>query len=294
MPDRNIVFYAAEDADPRRPFDCETAVAQINQLDESLWIVDDHDLRMAVIVDKNGDPGQPVCLRFLRIRDDRPFVIGPDRDPRLIDIEQDDRVTDFTYAMIWPDGYMAAISSRDAPNIKFLATYFRATSQQRCRVVNLYASDTVQRLKQLRKRGLTKALVKIHTATAEQIELDEKLRGFRAFFAAGRATEAVTIDITLSVDRKRDRYLHKDIGRGVQQLATYGDLVDQLIVTGEDDDGVRHEINLKKQRIATEISYLQTESPEQILRAPRGRTSGGREPRAWRTVARQSRPTGLR
>ncbi|MDO8211011.1 hypothetical protein [Conexibacter sp. CPCC 206217] len=260
---RRIVFYAVEDLDPETPFDIEAALDPINDLEERVWVVSDHGLLMAVIVDEIGEGDEPSCFRFLRIRDDRPYIIGPDREPELVEIEQDYRVTDFTYAMLWPDGFLGAISSRDAPVIKYLSTYFSKTTRQRCRIENIYASDVVQRFKKLKKR-LTKATVKIGTAEAEQMEADEELKGFKAFFVAGRESEAVTVNVELSVDRKRDRFLHKSVAAGVGRLATYGDLVDALVIVGEDAQGRRQELDMKRQRIFRRVLYEQTDTNDMM------------------------------
>jgi hypothetical protein len=266
MPERNVYFYATEDADQQTPFDRVGAASPINALSDADWMVNEHDIVMAVLVDQVGDGTNPTWLRFLRLRDDRPYQMGRDRQPRFVDLAEDARVTEFTFMVLWPDGYMAALSSRDAPHTKYLATYFDRTSGQKCRIVDLYASDVVQRLEELKKGGLTRAEVKVRTAKVQQIEDDEQIRGFKPFWVAGRGQEAVTVKVELSVDRSRDRFLATEVVEEVQHLVSYGDLIDGLKVAGRNGDGKRDEINLKKERRSTEINFEETAAATEIYR----------------------------
>jgi hypothetical protein len=258
--DRNIVFYAVENVDGKSAFDRLAATRGVNDLDEAVWVVEAHDIKMGLIVDQVGDDVKPTRCRFLRIRDDRPYVISPDRQLSLIEIEENHRVTEFTHVILWRDGYLGARASRDAPPIKYLSTYFAAVAQEHCEIVNLYASDVIQRLKEMKGRGLKKVQIKVRTATAMQLEQDEKLKWFKPFFVAGRETEAVTVDIGLSVDRARNKTLESGLGDATERLASYGDLVERLIVTGKDAQGNTQVINLKEQRIALPFPYSDAQS----------------------------------
>lgn len=265
---RRVVFYGVEDVDGRPEFDPVAALSPLGDLSDEDWTVHEHNTTMAVIVDHVGTKTSPSHLRFLRLRDDRPYQMGRDRQPRLIDLEEDSRVTEFTFVVIWPDGFAAALSSRDAPSIKYLSTYFARTSGQQCVIADLFSTDVVQRLRRLLKTGggLTKASVKVQTAVAQQIENDEQLRGFSSFWKSTRGFEAVTAEVTLSVDRKRDRFLDPGVGAEIEHLVSYGDLIDTMVVKGKDPAGHRDEINLKTERRSLHIAYDERSSVGEIYR----------------------------
>jgi len=169
--------------------------------------------------------------------------------------------------MIWPDRYMAAISSRDAPGHKKLGTYFLSTSGQATQIVNLFRPDLPQRLRAIRANGLRKAQLKIQTSFLQQRLIDENRTGFGQLLRAGRESEAATIGIELSVGKRgRDARLNDEIGAGMSYLADNVDLVESLHVKGRNEEGEIEEINLKQERIKAPIEIAYGTSNDDVYR----------------------------
>lgn len=258
MAERQVVFYACQDFPELPAFDARAAVAEINKLSDQDWRVVDGDSHIAVIVDSTGSKTAPIQLRLLRIRPDAPFRLTAARKLTPVNVAKNESITEFTWAMIWPDKYMGAISSRDAPGHKKLADYFFATGDQGTHIVNLFRPDMVKRLKELRANGLRQVQVKVRTSEFQQKEFDEKRTGFGQFFKAGGGTDAATIGVDLSVGRSGpDAKLSNEIGAGVSYLADHVDAVESLHVKGFNKHGEVETINLKQERVklATEIAY---------------------------------------
>lgn len=258
MAERQVVFYECLDFPEAEPFDSVAAVAEINALADGDWRVVDGDSHMAVIVDNDGSDGKPIRLRLLRIRPDAPFRLTAARKLTPVEVEADESITEFTWLVIWPDRFMGAVSSRDAPGHKKLGEYFFATGDQAVHIVNLFRPDMVQRLKELRDNGLRQVQVKVQTSKFQQKEFDEKRTGFGQFFKAGGGTDAASIGVDLSVGRSGpDAKLSDEIGAGVSYLAEHVDAVESLHVKGYNKHGAIETINLKQERIkeAVEITY---------------------------------------
>jgi hypothetical protein len=169
VPERQVVFYAYEDVEDAEPFDRLAAVSGINRLDDADWRVPDidGDSEVGVIVDQVGDAKKPSRLRFLRIRPDAPFVLSAARKLTPVQVREDERISEFTHVVLWADGYMGAISSRDAPSHKHLSHYFEETSGQMMHVVNLFDPDTLKRLRELKKYGLRNVKVKLKNSEVD-------------------------------------------------------------------------------------------------------------------------------
>jgi hypothetical protein len=251
MPDRTVVFYECQDIENRDPFDRVAAVSGINNLSDKDWRVPHYsgDGELAVIVDQVGDGRTTSHLRFLRIRPDAPFILSAARELSPVEVEQDERISEFTHLVIFPDGFMGAITSRDAPQHKWLGYYFQQACDQDTHIVNLYRSDVVQRLKQLKKGGLSAVSVKVRTSEIEQIANDEQAKGFKQILNAGKGTAAVTIGVQLSVGR-HNTHLSDGIAAEAVHLGENADMLEQMIVRGKDEDGVRDTINMKAERVA--------------------------------------------
>jgi hypothetical protein len=224
LAERQIIFYACEDYPELPSFDLQAAVSGINKLSDDEWRIVDGESHIAVIVDSPGSQTTPAKLRLLRIRADAPFRLTAARKLTPVKVAQNESITEFTWVLIWPDRYMGAISSRDAPGHKKLANYFLGTSDQGTKIVNLFRPDIAQRLKILRSNGLRKVQVKIRTSTLQQKDFDAKKTGLSAFFNAGKPTEAASIGVELSVGRSGvDAKLSDEIGAGVSYLSDHVD-----------------------------------------------------------------------
>jgi hypothetical protein len=263
--ERQIVFYECQDFPEADSFDLAAAVAVVNGLGDADWRQIDGDDQLAVIVDKEPEGKKPAHLRLLRIRPDAPFRLTAARKLSPVEIEEDERFTEFTWAAIWPDGFMGAVSSRDAPSHKKLGDYFFATSEEATHIVNLFRPDMVERLKELTENGLRQVQVKVRTSQIKQKEFDEKRTGFRQFWRAGNGTDAATIGVDLSVGRAGpDAVLAKEIGSGVTYLAEHIEAVESLHVKGYNNSGEIETINLKQERLKQPIEITPTSANNDV------------------------------
>jgi hypothetical protein len=267
VPDRTVVFFKALDVEGQAPFDRLVAVDDVNDLDADRWVVSYGGILMGVLVDEKGTDKAPTRLRFIRIRDTTPYVLDQKRQLALFPLDEGNQWAEFTHVVMWPDGFLGARSSRDAPVIKWLSQYFSATSGEHCQIVNIYAIDVVDQVKELAKAGgLTKVTSKIHTSEAEQLMKDDKLSHFQSFWAAGKDTEAITIEVTISVDRTKKK-LAKEVAEEAIRLASFDDMVDRLIISGRDAAGATQTVNLKEQRITQPIGWSDGDSNKQAYDA---------------------------
>ncbi len=268
MAERQVVFYKCQDVNRKPAFSRLAAVSGINALGDEEWRVPDGLSQLAVIVDQPGTASRPTHLRLLRIRADRPFKLSAARKLSPVEVAANEDITEFTWAVIWKDNYLAAISSRDAPAHKRLATYFHETSAQETHIVNLFQPDIVEKLHELRQHGLRKVLVKIHRSEARQIERDQRVKGFKNIMKAGRATGAATIGIELGVGRSgASAILGSELGRSTENLAThYIDAVESMYVRGYDRNGEVRELNMKAERIRGAIDIGNATSDSDVYR----------------------------
>jgi hypothetical protein len=268
MAERQVAFYECQDVQNRAPFDRRMAVAGINGLSDAAWRVVDGDSDLAVIVDAAGTSSQPTHIRLLRIRPDRPFKLSAARQLTPVEVAENESITEFTWAVLWPDNFLAAVSSRDAPGHKKLGVYFRETSRQATHIVNLFQPDVVQKLKELRTHGLRQLQVKVQTSHLQQIEADGAIKGWAALFKAGKGTDAGTIGIELSVGRAGpDATLDRDLGAGAEQLSEYVDYLESMSVKGRDAHGEIQTINMKHERITSPIEIDGGTSNDAVYRA---------------------------
>jgi hypothetical protein len=265
MAERQVVFYECQDFPEVDPFDLAAALADINDLDDLEWRQVDGDSHLAVLVDKPSSGNKPAHLRLLRIRPDAPFRLTATRNLSPVEIEEDEDITEFTWAVIWPDRFMGAVSMRDAPGHKKLGDYLYATSDQATHIVNLFRPDMVERLRELTGNGLRQVQVKVRTSKFQQKELDERRTGFAQFVKAGTGTDAATIGVDLSVGRSGpDAKLAHEIGSGVVYLAEHIDAVESLHVKGVNDEGEIETINLKQERLKGPIEITSTSANKDV------------------------------
>jgi hypothetical protein len=272
MPERKVVFYECQDIEGSPPFDRLAAVAVINDLDDTEWKVDDYDgnSQFGVIVDQVGTKDKPTQLRFLRIREDAPFVLSAARELTPVEVEEDERISEFTYMVIWPDQFMGAISSRDAPSHKRLALYFDVATDEYVHIVNLFAPDALKRLRDLVKNNEMRNIkVKFQMSELDHIASAKKVRGFGNLLNAGKGTEAVTIGIEVGVGRSRAISLDPELAEGAVDLAEMGDQLEQMIVKGRDKHGEIQTINMKRERVSEEIEMADGASNAVIYAAIR-------------------------
>lgn len=255
MAERQVVFYACRDIEGKPAFDPVAALEPINELEDDDWRVPDGDSDLAVIVDKIGSKTTPSRLRLLRIRSDAPSKLTALRELTPVEVAENEAITEFTWAMLWPDGFLAGVSSRDAPPHKRLATYFRETSGQETHIVNLFQPDILDKLKELREHGLRRVQLKLSNSEAKQLEEDEGAKGFHNILKANRASKAATIGIDLSVGRSGAKaILSNKIGKSAVVVAEdFIDGVESMHIRGYDKNGTVRELNMKQERIRWSI-----------------------------------------
>jgi hypothetical protein len=263
LAERKVVFYECQSIEGRPDFDCRAAVADINDLDDDEWRVPDGDSDFAVLVDRKRSA--PYKLRLLRIRSDAPFLLNEARELSPAEIARNQSFTEFTWAMVWDDGVMAAISSRDAPSHKRISYYFERTSGQITHVVNLFRPDLPERLREMRGRGLRSVQLKIKTSELERLRADERVRGWGQILRAGRETEAASIGIELGVGRSgHDAELSDEIGAGAEELAEQIDHLESMNVKGIGPDGKVERINIKQERLTRPAMIVGGQSNREV------------------------------
>lgn len=263
MAERKVVFYECQSIEGKTEFDCKTAVSEINDLEDDEWRVADGASDFAVLVDRKRST--PYKFRLLRIRSDAPFLLNAARELTPAQIERNQRFTEFTWAIVWDDGIMAAVSSRDAPSHKRISYYFERTSGQLTHVVNLFRPDLPERLREMRERGLRSVQFKITTSELEKLQADERVRGWGQLLRAGRETEAASIGIELGVGRSgRDAELSDDLGIGTEQLAEQIDHLESMHVRGIGSDGKVERINIKQERLTRPIEIVRGQTNREV------------------------------
>lgn len=269
MPERQVVFYECQNVEDCEDFDRVAAVTGINDLDDEDWRVADYDgsSEFGVIVDQVGNATKPSRLRFLRIRDDTPFVLSAARKLTPVEVKEDERISEFTHVVIWPDGFLGAISSRDAPSHKRLSLYFDGAADQYTHIVNLFDPDAIKRLRELKKYGLRNVKVKLRNSELKQIEEDEGVRGFGNLFKAGKGTDAITVGIELGVGRSHSMSLDPELAAGAVELAEMGDHLESMVVRGRDKHGDIQTINMKKERVSGAVEIPEGANNARIYRA---------------------------
>jgi hypothetical protein len=271
MPERQVVFYECQNVEDQDDFDCVAALSGVNDLDDEDWRVSDYDgvSEFGVIVDRVGDATKSSRLRFLRIRQDTPFVLSAARKLSPVQVEEDERISEFTHVVMWPDGFLGAISSREAPSHKRLSLYFEGAAEQHTHIVNLFDPDAIRRLKELKKYGLRNVKVKLRNSEIKQIEEDEGVRGFGNLLTAGKGTQAVTIGIELGVGRGHSLALDPEVAAGAVELAEMGDQLESMVVRGRDKNGDIQTINMKKERVSAAVDIPEGANNARTYRAIR-------------------------
>ncbi len=269
MPERQVVFYECQNVEDQGDFDRVAAVVGINDLDDEDWRVADYDgtSEFGVIVDRVGDATKASRLRFLRIRQDAPFVLSAARKLTPIEVKEDERISEFTHVVMWPDGFLGAISSRDAPSHKRLSLYFDGAADQYTHIVNLFDPDAIKRLRELKKYGLRNVKVKLRNSEIKQMEDDEGVRGFSNLLKAGKGTDAITIGIELGVGRAHSLALDPELAAGAIELAEMGDQLESMVVKGRDKNGDIQTINMKRERVSAAVEIPEGANNARVYRA---------------------------
>lgn len=245
-----MVFYKCLDVPKKPKFNRVSAAGSINGLGDKDWR-QPHAAsgdELAVLVDKPGTNNSPSEMRFLRIRADVPFVLSQARKLTPVQVGKNDSISEYTHVVLYSDGFMGAVTSRDAPQHKWLADYLLSAVTERTTIVNIYRPDVVQRLKQLKKHGLTNVTFKVQTSTAVQKSFINKLSGFKPFLKDAKKTDAVSIGIELTTSRTSG-HLSDAIASEAVDLAQMSAQLERMVITGKDGKGGRETINMKHERV---------------------------------------------
>ena len=249
MAERQVVFYKCQDIPKAPGFDRVKAAKPLAALPDAKWRVTDADgMEMAVLVERAGGPSSTTRLAFLRIRQDQLHLLAS-RQLTLWQPPAGNEFSEVTYATIWSDGFMGAITNRDAPSHKKLSYYFEKTSGQQTSIVSLFNPDVIARLKELRKHGLRTVSVKVQASKIAQVEQDRQTTGFSQLWNAGRGTDAATIGIELGVGRKQKARLDDGLAAEAEEIAQASDLLETMSIRGRDKKGNIETINMKNERV---------------------------------------------
>ncbi|MGH7488123.1 MAG: hypothetical protein ACREMY_21380 [bacterium] len=232
---RRIVFYRWENVPgDAPPFDRVGAATAISQLPDADWASEEADgFITAVLVDRPGDDNGATWLRCFRLRqgDDLPHVISARRQASPLQLQGDESVGDWTHVVIWPDGYAAHDSRRDAPALSRLRAYLGDQVNQWVRFVPLYDRSLIDQLDALDE---VKAVqIKFELSKADQRAQAAQVGLFAGLLQVGQSTGAVTIDTKVSVGQKRSIFLNHEVKDEVTGLADQAEgFLDNLVVTG--------------------------------------------------------------
>ena len=124
---RRIVFQGWEGVTNMPPFDLAAASIAVKKLPTTSWAYIEPDFTTAVLIDDLGDQNSPTCLRLFRLRagDDVPHKLDATRVLTPLQLAQNEAITDWSHVIIWPDGYAAYDSRRDAPSLSRRSMYLR-------------------------------------------------------------------------------------------------------------------------------------------------------------------------
>jgi len=271
MAERQVLFYACEDIEKRPPFSGTAAVTGLAGLEDSQWRMPDKGLAsdLAVLVDQEGTETKPSHLRFLRIREDAPFKLSAARQLAPVEVAENEAIAEFTWVVLWPDHYLAAVNARDAPTHKKIGAYFNYTSGEQTHIVSLLSPDVLKRLKEMRKNGKLRSLqVSVRMSELEKIAAAKTLPGFGSLIAAGKEADALVLDIRLGIGRgHRESRLNDATAQSAEELAGFVEVLESMHVSGYDKDGNKQDINLKQERIGGPIQIEASTSNAQVYAA---------------------------
>lgn len=259
MPDKDVVFYAVQD-DPQAgaPFNRTGAVSGLNGLTSTQWIKSVDGMRVAALVDQIGSPTQPTYLRFIRVRDDGGFSLDAAKNLTPVQIAGGAEPAEFIHMVLWPDGYLGARASRDAPPVRYLSSYLAQAAQQRSVIPNLYDAATIQRLKQLKKGGLRKVELRIKNSPKTQAVLDQDAPWLGGIFSMGAEAEIAKMTVTFDVGRSQSKTLDDDVADEIESLAMSPDMLDvlgKLVVYGKNAQGSNDKVDMRRQRLVQTVQF---------------------------------------
>lgn len=246
---RRIIFQGWEDVKGRPPFDRIAGTSAVALLPVDEWALEELDYTTGVLVDEVGSEQTPTLLRCFRLRagDDTPHKLDANRNPTPVQLLRDEAITDWTHVVIWPDGFVAHESTRDAPGLSRLAGYLREMVDEHVRFFPLYDRSLLEELEAL--DDIKAVDVKFAVSRAEQVEGLRHDGMFAALLRVGRDVDAITISTKVSVGPSRKHFLRSDVHSEILELAgSADDFLDHLTVNGvKDDRAVR--IDLLRKRL---------------------------------------------
>jgi len=248
--ERIIRFVAWEDMPGRPAFELSRFAQVVAGLEDENWRLVDQDMTTGAALERDGDP---VCLRYFRIREegDLPSRLDAARQTLPLELGEGESITDWLHVVIWGDGYAAYDPHRDAPTMSRLSWYARRRTNQSVRFVNLYDRSLIDRLRELDE--LTVVQLRIARSEADQAIADQDLGLLGGLFALYRGSESATLDAKLSVGRSRSRELSDDVRDDVFALAERAsEVLDHLVVRGR-HEGRSVELDLLTQRIQRRV-----------------------------------------
>jgi hypothetical protein len=258
MVDRKIIFYRWMCVNSRPPFvphAVATALAKKIAEDEYAAMLEGKDITTAVHVTAAGGATSPSRFRMLSLRspDNRPLQWEPGADLAPLPLLDDQYPADVTYVTLWPDGYAAQDSYRDAPRLGRLAHFLVKKENAHVAFDPLYMPDVYERLHDLRgqMRGVQLSLTRPEYMSHSNGVL-------RTFLPAiyGHSAPSVKVDVSMGKYTKRDQYFTPEADEAVFQIAESAhELVDRLVIRGRSRRTNRMEtLNLMTERLQEDVT----------------------------------------
>jgi hypothetical protein len=267
---RRIVFSAWADTNPKHPFDCHAALAQIKPLEGTPDMVLDHgDALTAVIVLEQPSGDDPALVQLLALRDyeNRPINWGPGSLPEPITIGKDKYTADITHVAIWPDKIVAHDQYPNAPGLTRLHSYLRDRGNQRVTFRPLYDPDAAAELEDI--KGLRRVEYGIHTPSKVLASTGSDFLGKLFPSAFGASVPSIKVSLGMSRKSPRDAYIDEDLSETVLKAVEQAEeLFDTLVIAGTSKSQKTPSGNPKTVRVNLLNHRIQT--TRDILRADAG------------------------
>ncbi|MEU8048356.1 hypothetical protein [Micromonospora haikouensis] len=259
MVERKIIFYRWMCVNSRPPFvphTVATALAKKIAEDEYAAMLEGKDITTAVHVISPGDAATPSRFRMLSLRspDNRPLQWEPGADLAPLPLLDDQYPADVTYITLWPNGYAAQDSYRDAPRLGRLAHFLAKKENAHVGFDPLYMPDVYERLQDI--QGQIRA-VQLSLTRPEYMSRANGVLGTFLPAIYGHSAPSVKVEVGVGKNSKRDQYLAQEADEAVFQIAESAhELVDRLIIRGRSRRTNQMEtLNLMTERLQ-EVVYL--------------------------------------